>query len=74
MKNRREECSSLRIDCVLSRIHRRKQTWALLGSNLGRDTSEQAGKRPLHSVEEFLRRCLHFERLLFLLFICPAHA
>jgi len=58
----------------LSPTYRRKRTLALRGRNQRRDTSEQAGKRPLHSVDGFLRRCLHLSRSSCWTFICPAHA
>lgn len=46
----------------LSSTYRRERTLALRGRNQRRDTSEQAGKRPLHSVDGFLRRCLYLNR------------
>jgi hypothetical protein len=71
------DCSSEKMPHEISRelssTYRRKRTLALRGRNQRRDTSEQAGKRPLHSVEGFLRRCLHLSRCC-RSFICPAHA
>jgi hypothetical protein len=62
------------ISCGLSSGYRRKRTLALRGRNQRRDTSEQAGERPLHSVAGKPSTLFAFESSLFEIFHLPAHA